>query len=347
MTTITDFQQIVCPYSASNLRNSEGDLIELSDGRILLGWSQFIGGHEDHSTAHIGGKISDDGGYTWSEPFILQPNMGKQTTMSLSFLRVDDSILMFYLVKEDINTDCICYMRKSKDEGQTWEEPYKIFTDPGYYVVNNARVILTSRNRIIIPAAYYTNIRQGNSFGICYYSDDGGISWHRGKGRVYLENSKTGIQEPGLVELKDGSLMMIIRSDRGYIYKSRSCDHGDTWSEPEATPLVSCISPATIKRIPNTDKLLIIWNPNVFGKNASWRDRWPLCSAISKDEGDTWENIKFLETYPQKAHAYTSITFIKDKAYLTYYEWNRLPGKQNFEGTCLKLRIIDKEWFIE
>ena len=48
---------------------------------------------------------------------------------------------------------------------------------------------------------------------------------------------------------------------------------------------------------------------------------------------------------PEKCHAYTSITFIEQKVYLTYYEWYNLATNKDFEGTSLKLRIIDKEWF--
>jgi len=343
-----DFQQIVCPYSENNPRNSEGDLIQLPDGRLLLAWSNFVGGFDDHADGYIAAKISADGGYTWSEPFVLQPNTGKCNVMSVSFLPSGNDVLFFYLQKDGVDHDLNCFMKRSSDCCKTWSDPVRVSIVDGYNVVNNGRVIRARNNRILVPAAYYENYLNNKcTVGICYYSDDDGVTWQRSKQSVVLEDSNTGLQEPGLVELKDGSLMMIIRSDKGYIYKSKSSDCGDTWSTPEPMPLVSCVSPATVKRIPDTDKLLMIWNPSVFGKYASWRDRWPLCSAISEDEGETWSQVKYLEMSPDKCHAYTSITFIGQKVYLTYYEWNKLAHNKNFEGTSLKLRIIDRDWFFE
>jgi len=346
MDNLRDFQQIVCPHSEKNPRNSEGDLIQLSDGRILLAWSNFVDGFADHSYGYIAGKTSSDGGYTWSEPFIIQENTGKYNVMSVSLLPSGNDILLFYLKKDGVNHDLHCYMKRSSDCCKTWSDPVKVSSVDGYNVVNNARVIRTKSGRIIVPAACSQPSPNSNSaVGICYYSDDDGATWQKSKESVVLEDSRTGVQEPGLVELSDGSIMMIIRSDKGYIYKAKSYDDGDTWTTPEPMPLVSCCSPATIKRIPDTNKLLIIWNPSVYGKYAKWSDRWPLCSAISEDEGETWKSIKYLEMSPEKCHAYTSITFIDQKVYLTYYEWYNLANKKDFEGTSLKLRVIDKEWF--
>lgn len=342
-----NFEQIVGPHSEEAIRNSEGDLISLSDGRLLLGWTCFTGGYGDFDTANIIGRTSKDNGFTWSEPFELQANVGKVNTMSLSFLRFKEDLCMFFLVKESAHNSCQCYMRKSNDEGITWQDAIKVTSEVGYHVVNNARVILTKQNRIIVPAAFGVDETKGKAVGICYFSDDGGVSWNKSKDQVKLEDSKTGVQEPGLVELSDGSVLMIIRSDKGYIYKSKSKDGGNTWTKPEPMPLITCVSPATIKQIPGTNKLLIVWNPSVFGKYAKWGERWPLCSAISEDEGETWHNIKYLENTPGICHAYTSITFVEDKTYLTYYEWKALPGKHNFEGTSQKLRIINTFWFSE
>ncbi|MDD2578825.1 MAG: sialidase family protein [Eubacteriales bacterium] len=330
----------VCPYSETSPRQSEGDLIELSDGSLLLGWTCFTGGHEDFSAAHIAGRRSVDGGLTWSDAFVLQANRGGANTMSVSFLRYHSELLMFFLIKDDSYTSCHCYVRRSGDDGRTWGEPIKVSAQPGYHVVNNARVLLTAYGRILVPAAWNQDERSGHALGLCFYSDDGGMSWQQGRQPVELAASRTGVQEPGLVELRDGSLMMIIRSDLGYIYQCQSKDGGDSWSSPEPMPLVSGVSPATVKRLPETGQLLMIWNPTVFGRFAGWRDRWPLCSAVSDDDGRTWHHIRYLEQTPGICHAYTSMTVIDHSLYLTYYEWQDLPGRRNFEGTSLKLNII-------
>ena len=67
-------ETIISPTSPENPRNGEGAIIPLSDGRLLLGWTHFSGGGRDHSGAEIWGRISNDGGLTWAEPFLLQEN---------------------------------------------------------------------------------------------------------------------------------------------------------------------------------------------------------------------------------------------------------------------------------
>ena len=54
-------------------RNSEGDLIELSDGRLCLVYTQFYGGDSDHAAANLVRRISGDGGMTWSDDRTIIP----------------------------------------------------------------------------------------------------------------------------------------------------------------------------------------------------------------------------------------------------------------------------------
>ena len=82
-------------------RNSEGDTIALKDGSLLVGWTEFQRSNTDFTTAHIAGRRSADGGRTWGEEFVLQKNIGRMNTMSLSFFPVRESgdLLMFVLIK--------------------------------------------------------------------------------------------------------------------------------------------------------------------------------------------------------------------------------------------------------
>ncbi|MCK5369224.1 MAG: exo-alpha-sialidase, partial [Cyclobacteriaceae bacterium] len=49
-----------------NPRNSEGDFIQLKDGRILFVYTHFTGGTGDHASAYLAGRFSNDGGETWT-----------------------------------------------------------------------------------------------------------------------------------------------------------------------------------------------------------------------------------------------------------------------------------------
>src|SRR5688572_15612832 len=126
--------------TAGNPRNSEGDFIQLNDGRILFIYTHFTGGGADHAAAHLASRISSDGGLTWSDRDQRIPSkQGSQNTMSVSLLRLKSGkIALFYLVKNSAK-DCRAYMQISTDETQSWSEPTLCMSDAAYYVVNNDR----------------------------------------------------------------------------------------------------------------------------------------------------------------------------------------------------------------
>ncbi len=94
-------RQTVVPNTAEHPRNGEGDIIQLKDGRLLLAWTRFLKGGSDFSPAEIAAMTSSDGGKTWSEPYVLQPNIGGTNVMEVSFLRLQNGeILLGYCVKD-------------------------------------------------------------------------------------------------------------------------------------------------------------------------------------------------------------------------------------------------------
>ena len=88
-----------------NPRNSEGDFVQLRDGRLLFVYTHFTGGSGDHATAHLAGRFSSDGGLTWTrEDVTIVQNDGKKNIMSVSLLRLkDDMIALFYLRKDSLS----------------------------------------------------------------------------------------------------------------------------------------------------------------------------------------------------------------------------------------------------
>jgi predicted neuraminidase len=115
-------------------------------------------------------------------------------------------------------------------------------------------------------------------------------------------------------------------------YKSLSADGGQTWSEPVPTPLKGTAAPVSATRIPSTGDLLAIWNNNPGAKT-----RNPLTAAVSKDEGETWQNLRNLEDAAGDAWAYPAITWVGDQALITYFNYKG--------GLSLKLRGLPTSWF--
>ena len=161
-----------------------------------------------------------------------------------------------------------------------------------------------------------------------YTSDDNGKTWQRGKNILEVHDAKGAFkaaQEPGVVELKDGSILLWIRTNAGCQYMSRSTDGGISWSKPEPSALVAPLSPATIKRLPTAD-LLAVWNdhakrPDEAAKGPAWAHgrRTPLTTAISRDDGRTWTNAKNLEDDPDGWFCYIALQPLNDGTALLGY----------------------------
>ncbi|HVK16881.1 MAG TPA: exo-alpha-sialidase [Fimbriiglobus sp.] len=307
-----------------NPRYSEGSIALLTDGTLLYATTEFTGGAADESRARVVARDSRDGGRTWGEPRVLQENIGKQNVMSVTFRRMkpnamDGPLGLFYLVKNG-PADLKLFLRVSTDEGKTFGEPVCTTNGPGYHVVNNDRVTVLSTGRIVVPVAWDDDIsRKGGMHFECFctYSDDLGKTWKKGAGTIDLP--KRGAMEPEVVELAGGRLLMIIRTQLGHIATAYSADGGHTWGEPGRLPVTAPESPATIRRVPATGDLLLVWNNTHKAGAGHGGRRSPLTAAVSSDEGKTWHHLRDVETRADQTYAYTSILFVKDRVLLTYY----------------------------
>lgn len=325
------YELIVCPATAKNPRNTEADIIELTDGRLLLGYTEFYhSSGDDMAPARIAGKVSEDRGRTWGAPFTIQENVGVENVMEADLLRLrTGEIALFFLIKNS-EADCHPYMRRSFDEGRTWGEmaPIAKFY-PGYFTLNNDRAVQLTTGRVLLPASHTPNVwAQSQLVSLCFHSDDGGRTWYMGRGVVSLAPESTA-EEAGVIELNDGRVMMWMRTGLGHIYRAYSSDRGETWIRPESMGVVSPQSPQAIKRIPGTGDLLLVWN------NTPGPRRAPLTSTISRDDGRTWGNFRDLEGDGAQTYGYPSVTFVGDEALMTYY----------CDHMSLKLKIVPITWF--
>jgi predicted neuraminidase len=325
------------PPGPNNPRNSEGDFITLRDGRILFVYTHFVGtSGSDHAAAHLAGRFSDDGGQTWSDDdTLVVANHAGQNVMSVSLLRaVDGRILLFYMRKDNIH-DCCPVLRVSTDEAASWSAPADLLPRSlaDYYVLNNSRVIQLSSGRIVVPLSRRTgNTAKGfNLHGemVCCFSDDGGVVWEVSApaAAAYAgDGTQIVLQEPGLIERRDGSIMMLCRTHSGCQYRTVSTDQGSSWSQPEPTAILSPCSPASLIRLPATGDLLMVWNdhrdvaPDLAGK------RTPFTAAVSSDDGLTWSAPLTLEDAPHGWYCYTAIHLVDDHVLLGHCAGDRRTG---------------------
>lgn len=337
--------------SRENPRNSEGSFATLGDRRVLFCYTQFYGGAADHSPARIVGIESADGGRTWGAPREVIANQGGANVMSVSLLRLKSGKLALFYLKKNSWLDCRPYVRLSDDDAKTWSEPTLVVAAPGYFVLNNDRVIQLTSGRLVVPVGFHRSRGADPNSARCfdsraihlwYLSDDDGRTWKESRSWWALPGvTGSGLQEPGVVELADGSLLTFARTDQGRQFEMRSTDRGATWSPPIAGPLESPTSPASIERIPGRPRLLAVFNdhsgrfPFVKGK------RTPLVSALSDDGGKTWHSQKLLESDPDGWYCYTAIHFTNAHVLLAYCAGDKKVGGLN----RLRIRRISLDWF--
>lgn len=341
-TTISNDIVLSLFHGPDNPRNSEGAFITLHDSRVMFVYTHYYGGSwSDHATAYLAARYSSDGGRNWTaEDRTIIENEGTQNVMSVSLLRLQDGRIGLFYLRKNGDDSCILRMRASEDEGETWGEAVDCILSPGYYVVNNDRVIQLQNGRLVVPATYHRLMSRpdkdtgqpvvcmdGRSIALCFLSDDGGQTWREGKDWWALPvRSTSGLQEMGAIELKDGRLYGYCRTSVGCHYEMHSFDGGETWTAPEPSSFKAPCSPLCIKRIPSTGDLLAVWNdhsgelaPVPWGTKGgmSWK-RNPLVTAISGDEGQTWTHKRLIETAQDHGYCYTAIHFVEDAVLLAY-----------------------------
>ncbi len=332
--------------SNKNPRNSEGDFIQLKDGRILFVYTHYTGGTADDASAYLAGRFSVDKGKTWSNDDItILQNEGKRNIMSVSLLRLDEKRIALFYLRKNSDSDCIPYMRISSDEAKSWQKATRCIPDSGYFVVNNDRVVRLKSGRIIIPVSLHnTPTTKASDTGIIrsYYSDDEGKTWTKGNNASNPDKAIT--QEPGIIELKDDRLMLFCRTGSGTQYISYSSDQGENWSILKPSNIKSPLSPASIERIPKTGDLILVWNNN-YKPGYDGGERTPFNLAISKDEGKSWKKIKHLEGHPNGWYCYTAIEFVDDNVLLGHCAGDRTltVGLATTQITRLSLDWIYKE----
>lgn len=346
----------VCDFPGvkNNPRNGEGDFIRLNDGAILYAYGKFTGGHNgDDADATIVARISRDGGETWSADREIIAKEGRKNVMCVSLLRLDAARIAIFYLRKNSNEDCTLWMRVTNDDFKTLSAAKKAMPDDDvdYYVCNNARAERLKNGRIILPLARHSRRLDGAQFTqgrlSCVYSDDNGQSWKKSEEYIIRDaaGKRVTVQEPGVVELKDGRLYMYARTDRGRQWQMFSKDGGRTWGDFGPSNIIAPRSPATIERLKNGD-LLLVWNDHegrahLLTSGPAWLKgmRSPLVAAISRDEGRTWIKRKVVETDENGFFCYFCVIETEDSLLLGYY------NKPYLTGSCIKK--IPLKWLYE
>ena len=340
----------------NNPRNSEGDFLKLKDGRIIFAYSRYFSGNnwDDEAPCSIAAVFSDDNGETFgTEPVILATaeEFGEKNVMSVSLLEMGNGDAgLFYILKHADGTSEYI-LKRSNDNCKSFYATIKCAPEihKGYYEICNCRVIKLASGRILIPSSiarqtvgdngkYYYSNRTDAYF---YYSDDDGFTWHECPVGIFMPmnmNTNTGLQEPGVVEIRDNVIYAFFRTDLHVQYESYSIDGGLRWTPAQPSKFTSPAAPMVIRSNPYSGKFYAIWNPipSYNGRSNSrhsW-DRTPLVIAESNDGLNFW-NIVALDDDQEHGFCYPSVYFLDAETAMVAY----CSGGEEEKGCLCRITI--------
>lgn len=321
-----DVHAVPLPKRNYGYRGMPGDIVALKDGRLLLAYSHML--PDGRAGDAIAARYSTDMGKTWGEEFILVPKPvphGADRYCHPSLLRLANGHILLSYIYSAGGQPLFGhnYYRRSVDDGKTWGDQLIVTPHRGYNIIHNDKLVQLSTGRIIAPAEHeFSNPENDHGGYVSYtmYSDDDGYRWTRSGNMVNVLPVEA--QEPHVVELKDGRLMMLMRSYSGFVVRANSTDQSESWSEGKPVkelPLPPhSTSALNVKRIPGTGDLVLLRCINGPKKPYSWRT--PFASVISKDDGETWENERIIAGDPENDYGYPSLTFVGDLALIAYHQ---------------------------
>ena len=239
-----DIRVVVCPTGPGNPRNSEAAIVVRRDSSLLLAYSRFYGGGADDAAAEIAARASQDGGRTWSDHFVIQPNDAKKNVMSVCLLRLQSGKIGLAYARTNSDSDAALWWRVSGDDGKSWSEEVLVSPPWGYGATGPDVLIQLKSGRLIAPDYRTTNWRvDPRCKGYVCYSDDEGKTWGHSDA-IGVPDGKS-LEEPCAVGLRDGRLLMFIRTKAGPLYQCFSSDQGVTWTVP-VIPVSSFVTTSSI-----------------------------------------------------------------------------------------------------
>ena len=333
-------------------RQSEASVLELTDGRLLMTWIEFSVA-ADNGLSHIATMLSSDGGAAWGGRRILvTPREGDLNVFSPNLLRLTDGRILFvFFYYQTLHSNVVpsssAFARCSSDEGVTFSEPRAVWADEPWTFASHVLKRLPT-GRLLLPVTRQTGrVWSPTDHEIvgCMTSDDDGETWQQPESWVDLP--MRGVSEPHVEELRDGRVLMVLRTQLGSIFHAFSSDAGATWSKPQTTGLRAPESCPELTRLPETGDMLLIWDRGVYDPERNhYGKRTPLSVAVSQDDGRTWSHIKDIEDDPNACYSNPGCTITSGgKALLTYWHTTyKADGHIDTSAMHLKSAVFDVDW---
>lgn len=177
------------------------------------------------------------------------------------------------------------YTSRSTDDGLTWETPVKL-SDPWCGCIHS--MIQMKSGRIVLVGQEI--IPEWRHATVMFVSDDLGQSWQRGDVLDYGigAHDHAGSIEGSVIERKDGSLYLLLRTESGYLWEATSTD-GLKWEGLRQSSISSVTCCPQMARLAD-GRVALLWNAPPRHAPSNNTSRAELSLSFSDDEASTWSS---------------------------------------------------------
>ncbi|MEZ0298332.1 MAG: sialidase family protein [Candidatus Methylacidiphilales bacterium] len=334
-------------------RNDTANVVELPDGSLLVVWHRYGKSREggsDYGKADIACRISRDRGATWADERVIVTRDPEDLNIQApAVCLLPTGELLLTALRAHSNASSSMCLFRSNDLGKTWSDAGAIWNrSTGQWLQGGtSSIVQLPGGKLLVPfhGGSGTQWQQHNTVGI-WASTDQGHTWRRTPACVDLP--MRGAMEASVAPLPSGRLIMSLRSQLGSVFMCESRDEGETWSLPWCSGLTAPESCTCLRRIGNSDWLMLIWNglDHYDPKHHHYGRRTPLTIAVSPDAGRTWLRIGNLEDNDNEEYTNLNCTFTSSgDAVITYWIVSPAFDRANLTMSNLKTAIIPRSYW--
>ena len=327
-------------------RNAYSTVARLTSGRLLAVFGAYS---QDRSSARVVAALSDDGGRNWSNPRQIVDNPGLWD--GDPNVIVDGPRTFVYVTTRAVELKTIdkstVFMVKTDDGGKSWSSPVEISMPKTYVAGKQHKGLRLGDGTLLMGYSWDLWAEKGtpartegemNIAAGALRSTDG-IHWTPfGELHVWIPKmtpySTNGLDEPSIVELADGEILMVMRTGSSRHYESRSRDGGLTWAPPRPSSLAGHNTPTGLWRVDQSEEIIAIWNNSPV-------NRRPLSVAISADGGRTWSPPRNVAESDGPQVSYPSITQAADGAFVALWQQQLPEG-----GRDVRWARFNRQWVL-
>ncbi len=304
-------------YAAENRRFTGIPSIAVSpDGRIWATWYAGITPAEDQNN-YVVLATSDDKGETWEEVLVIDPYHEQVRAYDPEiWLDPDGKLWVFWAQmtytgrgfrREGTKAGVWTITTTQPDQHRPdWSEPVRL-TDG----VMMCKPLVLSDGTWALPASLW-ELTEGSAQMVV--STDRGKTWQV-RGAATVPDEVRSFDEHMIIERKDGSLWMLIRTRYG-IGQSISSDRGKTWSPVIPSGIQHPSARFFIQRLHSGNLLLVKHGPIDMRTGRSH-----LMAFISRDDGHSWSDGFLLDQ--RYRISYPDAQQTSDGTIYLIYDFNR------------------------